>query len=196
MLKIAVTGNMGSGKTSVCKVFNVLGVPVFYADKEAKGLYEDPDILQQLTEKFGDHILNSDRKLNTRALAEIIFNDQSAMNYVSRIIHPRVGILFDQWAAQQINTPYCIQESAIVFETNNQGKFDKTILVYAPEEMLIERVIKRDGTDRQQALERLNHQWKQDKKQSMADYSILNDNQSLIIPQILHIHQQLIKMST
>ncbi len=196
MLKIAVTGNMGSGKTSVCKVFNVLGIPIFYADKEAKRLYEDPGILKQLTTRLGNHILNTDGKINTQALAEIIFKDQSAMKYVSSIIHPRVGILYDQWALRQINAPYCIQESALVFETQTHEKFDKIILVYAPEEMLLERVTKRDGSDKKQALRRLHYQWEQDKKRSLSHYSILNDNQSMIIPQILDIHKELIKIST
>lgn len=194
MLKVAVTGNIGSGKSAVCGVFEVLGIPVFYADKEAKKFYSDAEVLQKITEKFGTGVLTSDNTLNTKALASIIFSDKQALEFVNRLIHPRVFELFNQWCNQQTSAPYCIQEAAIIFESGSYNKFDRIIVVHAPEEILLQRVTKRDGIALNQARERLNNQMSQGEKITRADYSLLNDNSGLIIPQILKIDKELRKI--
>jgi len=190
MLKIAVTGNMGSGKSSVCKVFETLGIPVFYADMEAKKLYTQPEIKSALKNKFGDEIYLPNETLNKQALASIIFNNEEALDFINKLIHPQVYMVFNQWVLKQKNAPYCLQESALIFETGNYRVFDKTILVYAPQEMLIQRIMNRDKSTRKQAIERLSKQMPQDYKKSMADYVLQNDNSTLIIPQILDLHKK------
>lgn len=191
MLKVAVTGNIGSGKSAVCSVFEVLGIPVFYADKEAKKLYSDADVLHKITGKFGTGVLNSDTTLDTKALASIIFNDKQALEFVNQLIHPRVFELFDQWCRNQTTAPYCMQEAALIFESGSYTKFDSIIVVHAPEESLLQRVSKRDGISVDQARERLNNQISQSEKISRAHFTLLNNNSELIIPQILNIDKKL-----
>jgi dephospho-CoA kinase len=191
MLKVAVTGNIGSGKTTVCKVFETLGIPVFYADQEAKKLYHDNEIKAKLINRFGNHLFDKDENLVKSELANIIFNDATALEYVNQLIHPRVFEWFDQWSGQQTHKPYCIQEAALTFESGSYSRFDKIILVYAPEEQLIGRTMKRDGATREQTISRLNKQLPQAWKMERAHYCIHNDQSSLVIPQILEIHKEL-----
>ena len=196
MLKVALTGNMGSGKSVVCKFFEMLEVPVFYADKEAKKLYSNSEILQKIRNLFGNEVFTSDENINKKALANIVFSDKEKLKELNALIHPEVYKMFDQWAKQHKNKPYCMQEAAIVFESGGYKRFDKTILVHAPDEILIERIIKRDGISRHEAMERLKNQMDQEKKKKLACYLLNNDNSILLIPQILDIHKQLIRLST
>ena len=195
MLKVALTGNIGSGKTLICRFFEILGVPVFYADSEAKKLYENKNILLKVKQEFGDEILTSQGNLNKTLLAEKIFTNKENLKKINGIIHPEVFKIFEEWARNHRNKPYVIQEAAILFETGSYKRFDRTILVYAPEEMLIQRVVKRDGLSRQEVLNRLQNQMDQEHKKQLADYLILNDNSQLLIPQILKLHQQLSEFS-
>jgi dephospho-CoA kinase len=191
MLKVAVTGNIGSGKTTICRFFALLGIPVFYSDVVAKNLYNDPVILGMMVEQFGKQILTEANALDTKVFASIIFNDKNALSFVTSIIHPAVFKLFHQWCNSHKNKPWCIQESALVFETGNDKNFDRIILVYAPEDILIQRVTKRDGSSPEDVANRLNHQIPVEAKLKLAHYQILNDNSQLIIPQLLHIHEEL-----
>jgi len=195
MLKVAVTGNIGSGKTMISRFFETLRVPVFYADREAKKLYDNPVVLKKMTEMFGPDLLNNSGKLNKNKLAEIIFNDKANLEKINAFIHPRVRDKFNQWLTEQKDQPYCIQEAAIVFETGLYKQFDKIILVYAPEDMLIERVMKRDSVAQNQVLKRLENQMPQKLKAELADYILNNNNSCLLLPQMLKIHKELIKLS-
>lgn len=195
MLKVAVTGNIGSGKTLISRVFETLKAPVFYADREAKKLYDDPSVLKKLAELFGYDILNNKRDLNKNKLAEVIFSNKENLEKINAFIHPKVYYKFNTWLKHQKNQPYCIQEAAIIFETGSYKLFDKTILVYAPENLLIERVMKRDSITRKQVLQRLENQMPQKQKAELADYIITNDNSCLLLPQLLKIHNELIKLS-
>ncbi|TVQ88694.1 MAG: dephospho-CoA kinase [Bacteroidetes bacterium] len=195
MLKVALTGNIGSGKTLICRFFEILGIPVFYADAEAKKLYENKNILLKVKQEFGDQILTSQGNLDKTLLAEKIFTNKENLKKINRIIHPEVFKIFEEWINNQKNKPYVIQEAAILFETGGYKRFDKTILVYAPYETLVERVMKRDGLKRQEVLNRLHNQMDQEQKKQLADYLLLNDNSQLLIPQILKLHQQLTELS-
>lgn len=195
MIKVAVTGNIGSGKTSICRVFEVLGIPVFYADKEARKLYSDPDILNAIAQELGPEVFTSDHQLDTRALASVIFNNMNALQFINQLIHPRVFEMFDHWCLNQIHAPYCLQEAALIFESGSYEKFSRIIVVHAPEELLIQRVVKRDNIAPGQARDRLNNQMGQSEKISRADYALLNDNTQLLIPQILSIDHELRKLS-
>jgi dephospho-CoA kinase len=196
MLKVAVTGNIGSGKTTICRIFNILGVPVFYADQEAKKLYKDPFVFKQVTDKFGTEILDSEKNISFKALASIIFNKPDALSFINQLIHPRVYELFNQWTTMHVDKPYCIQESALVFETGSNKLFDKVILVQAPEQMLAERVMKRDGSSLEQFKNRLEKQMNQSIKAERSDFVIINDNKSFLIPQVTNIHEMLLGVST
>jgi dephospho-CoA kinase len=196
MLKVAVTGNIGSGKTSVCRVFESLGVPVFYSDTEAKKLYSDPEILQKMVEKFGKGILNQCDGLDTKVFASIIFNDRNALSYVNSIIHPQVYRIFSNWCTLHKDKPWCIMESALVFETGRYKIFDKVILVYAPQEILLKRIAKRDDSSPDDIKKRLDNQTPDKTKLKLADYFIRNDNSELIIPQLLRIHEELTAVSS
>lgn len=191
MLKVAVTGNIGSGKSSVCKVFEVLGIPVFYADRQAKELYKDPELLQIISDKLGPSVLNNDHTLNKEALASIIFNDKQALAFINGLIHPRVFEVFEQWTRQHKNKKYCMAEAALIFESGSYRNYDKIIVVHAPEKELLQRVSHRDGISKQQAQIRLDNQLSQSFKLKNADFTLLNDNNSLLIPAILKIHHKI-----
>ena len=192
MLKVAITGGIGAGKTVVCRVFEKLGVPVFHADVVAKELLNSNfDIKKNLIELFGDDIYQKNETIHRKKLAEIIFNNHIALQKVNRIIHPVVFDEFNQWAEMQ-QTPYVLQEAAIIFENGHADRFDKIITVTAPVEMKIERCMKRDEISRELVLERMKNQIPDEEKAKHSDFVIVNDDREMILPQILKIHHSLI----
>ena len=194
-MNIGITGGIGSGKSSVCKLFKTLGVPVYDADKQAKLLMNtDPELKAALEGYFGSDIYR-DGTLDRRKLAEIIFNDQSALEKVNSWVHPVVASDFEQWRMQQ-SAPYVLEEAAIIFESNITHRFDKVILVTAPDEIRISRVCKRDHVAPDVVLRRMANQWPEKKKIALADYIIYNDNLHLITPQIMKIHKQIMMSCT
>ncbi len=195
MLKVALTGNMGSGKTVVCRFFEMLDIPVFYADIEARKLYSNNEILHKVKALFGEDIFISDGSINKKKLASKVFSNKKKLKELNNILHPEVHKMFDQWAKENVGKPYCIQEAAIIFETGGYKRFDKTILVHAPEEILIERVMKRDAISRREVLDRLKNQMNQEKLKDLASYLLPNDNSILLIPRILEIHSKLNHLS-
>jgi dephospho-CoA kinase len=194
MIKVGLTGGLGSGKTTVAKIFETLGIPVFYADDEAKKLTDtDSDVKAQLQAQFGT-TLYFNNKLNRQKLAEIIFGNAEALQIVNGIIHPAVARAFMFWAEQQ-QAPYVLQEAAILFETGGYKRFDKTILITAPESLRIERAMARSAWSHQETVQRMNNQWPDEQKIPMADFVILNDGNKKLLPQILAIHEDLIRFS-
>ncbi len=189
MIKIGLTGNMGSGKSTVAKIFNVLGVPVFYTDLEAKRILNKQSIIKKLALKFGNSILDKDQKINRIKLASVVFNDSNSLKFLNDAIHPEVAKAFDNWCVQHQNSAYIIHEAAILFESGFNQFMDKIIYVYTPEEIRIKRIIKRDGSDKNTILQRMSNQWKDDKKIKKSDHRIDNGNDDLLIPQILKIHR-------
>jgi dephospho-CoA kinase len=192
MIKVGVTGGIGSGKTLVCRVFEKLGIPVFYADDEAKRLLDaDPEVKETMMEYFGRDIYD-DNGLKKANLASKIFNNQDALDKVNSIVHPAVRQLFVEWAKEkEFAFPYVIEEAAILFESGVYKDLNFNILVYAPEELRISRVISRDNTDRGKVRARMQHQMKDEEKISMADAVIYNDESRLVLPQILEIHKRI-----
>ena len=191
MLKVGLTGGIGSGKTMVSRIFEALGIAVYNSDMRAKLLMNtDPELQSALQNCFGSDIYDNDGNLNRPKLAEIIFNDPESLEKVNNCVHPAVFHDFNHWCALQ-NSPYIIEESAIIFERNIAHQFGKVILVTAPEYVRIKRVCIRDGITPEAVQERMANQWTDDKKKPLADYIINNDNLRSLTPQIMEIHKQL-----
>ncbi len=192
IIKVAVTGGIGSGKSTICRIFEKLGIPVFDADKIAKELMNcDPGVKNQLIENFGVDIFDEEGQLIKDKLANIIFNDQEALKKVNNIVHPAVIHNFNEWCLRQ-KSPYIIQETAILFEAGLDYLFDKIIFVTAPVEVRIDRVMKRDNITREKVMERLKNQKNDKEGNGKSDFIILNDGKEMILPQIITIHNKLI----
>lgn len=192
MLKVGITGGIGSGKSTVCRVFAQLGIPVFYADEEAKRLLnEDNEVRKHIIELFGEDLYDTNQKLIRPRLASLIFNDKLALSKINSFLHPVVINYFNQWADLQ-RTPYVIEEAALIYESGHDKLFDKIIVVTAPLETRISRVMVRDNVPREKVLERINNQLDEEKKKERADYIIENDNRQMLIPQIINIHNLLL----
>jgi len=192
MIKVGITGGIGSGKTLICRVFEKLNVPVFYADQQAKWLYDhDQQVRQKLIHSFGSDIYDS-QGLRRARLASIIFSDPGALKKVNQIVHPVVREKFHQWCRSYQHLPYVLEEAAILFESGADKELDQTMLVYAPQELRIQRVMQRDQVSYQAVGERMNHQMPDEEKLGQADFIIYNDGSRMVIPQILNIHRTLI----
>lgn len=191
VLKIGVTGGIGSGKSTLCKVFSILGIPVFEADTVAKKLInEHPQIKKGLVQLFGDEIYANDGTLNRKKLADYIFNDDVQLEKVNKLVHPLVRDEFSNWGKLQ-DTPYIVHEAAILFESGFYKMMDFTILITSPKKERISRVVKRDGILVEQVKDRMAKQWPDSKKRELASIEIENNNKKLIIPEIIKIDKNL-----
>jgi len=190
-LKVGIAGGIGSGKSTVCKIFRTLGVPVFEADQAAKILMnEDKEIKATLLTWYGSDIYTPADKLNRPQLANIIFNDKAQLQRVNALVHPKVRAEFLSWAEKQA-VPYVVHEAAILFESGFYKLMDATILVSAPEADRIKRVSERDGLPPEQVIHKMKNQWTDEQKRKLATIEITNDNRNLMIPKILKIDKQL-----
>lgn len=186
MKKIAVSGGIGSGKSTVCKVFEQLGFPVFYSDVEAKLLMvNNTDVIHQIIDLLGEEAyLNGE--LNKKFVADKIFNDVDLKERMNAIVHPAVRKAFNDWTLLQKST-FVLNEAAILFETGAYKNFDKTILITSPEELKIKRIRLRDNCSLKEAQLRIKNQWSDEQKIPLADYVIVNDEKISIIQQVLEI---------
>lgn len=187
MIKVGVTGGIGSGKSTVCKVFAALGIPVFDADVTARQLMNnDPALLKQLVHLFGPSIYLPDQTIDRKYLAGIVFNNPTLLHELNNIVHPAVRDAFNRWLEQQ-KAPYVIHEAAILFESGFYKMMDKTITVVASESERISRVTSRDRLTAEQVRERIRNQWNDEQRMKLADFVIRNNNTDLITPQIMEI---------
>ncbi len=188
MLKIGLTGNIGSGKSICSRIFSLLGVPVYNADVEAKKLYFNSKIKDKVIQIFGKEILTAN-EIDKIKLSKIVFNDSAALEALNSIIHPEVKNDFDNWINKQnADIPYIIQEAAIIYESGFDKYFDKIIVVTAPLDIRIARITKRDQLNEIDIINRINKQMPDDIKSKKADYLINNSGVELVIPQIINIH--------
>jgi dephospho-CoA kinase len=195
MLKIGITGNIGSGKTTVSKLFELMGVPVFYADDAAKNMMVTDDVLiKEIKQAFGPESYFNNGSLNRKYIAGIVFNDEVQLAKLNAITHPAVFRAFDNWVAQIIDAPYVIKEAALLFESTSYKMCDKSVMVSAPLEMRIKRVMQRDGITRAEVESRNSRQFSEEKKIALANYVIKNDETALIIPQVLKLHQEFLSL--
>ena len=192
MKPIGITGGIGSGKSTIAKVFMSIGYPVYNSDTRAKELINSNEkLINSIKLSFGDDLYNS-QGLDRKKMASIVFNNPEKLELLNSIIHPTVGKDFEKWIDLQ-NTSFILKEAAILFETGIYKSLHKTILVSAPQETRIERVIKRDNTNQEEVLSRMNNQWSEEKKTELADYVIDNSGNKLVIPQVLEIIKQILK---
>lgn len=172
---IGLTGGIGSGKSTIAKYFEEKGIPVYIADKEAKKLLESKKVSSKLTEVFGVDIIENEI-IDKSKLAALVFNNPEKLAILNGIIHPEVKIHFENWVKEHSIFPIVIKEAAILFESGSYKDCDKIILVTAPEELRIERVMKRDGVTREAVLSRMANQWSDAKKIALTDFIIENIN--------------------
>ncbi len=191
--KIGLTGGIGSGKTLITRLFSLLNIPIFLSDIEAKKLYYNPHIQSKVIKLLGKNSY-VDGQLNKEFVGKSVFAEATKLEQLNQIIHPAVRQRFTNWVSEQ-STPYVIQESALIFETGIASLFDYTILVTAPEEIRINRVIQRDNTTRDKVIARMKHQLSDDEKKALADHVIINDGVQYVIPQIIDIHRQLLSIN-
>lgn len=194
MLKIGITGGIGSGKTTVCKIFELLGIPVFYADDVAKTLMvSDTLLISQIKSSFGKQSYNNNI-LNKKHLADLVFTDPQKLALLNSFVHPAVFRAMDEWALQQ-KSVYVLKEAALLFESGSYLKNDFNILVSAKEELRIARVTKRDGLSREKVKERIQNQMSEEEKLTKADFFIANNEDEFLITQVLVLHHQFIKIA-
>ena len=189
-LKIGLTGGIGSGKTTVAKVFELLNVPVYYADAASKRLYKtDKQLIKKMKEHFGDDIYNQD-ELNRTKLAAIVFDNPEKLNLLNTLVHPPTIEDAQQWMQAQ-TTPYVIKEAALLFESGSVASLDYVIGVHAPQHVRLKRVMDRDQTTREEVLNRMNRQIDEEIKMKLCDFVITNNEQELVIPQVMKLHNRI-----
>ena len=194
IIKVGITGGMGSGKSTVAKVFAVLGIPVYYADDAAKRLMnEDLSLKEQLLQLFGKETYTNGM-LNRKYLASVVFNNEEKLALLNSIVHPATLRDADEWMLRQ-KTPYAIKEAALIFESGAQKQLDYVIGVHAPVPLSIQRVMKRDHITRDEVKARMDKQMDEAIKMRLCDYVINNDEQELVIPQVVKIHEAFLAMA-
>ena len=191
MKRIGLTGNIGTGKTTIARIFEVLGVPVYHADIHARKILNSDNVKHQVALLFGKQLITVMNQVDRKALANIVFNDKDKLAELNNLIHPLVEEDFALWCEVHKNEPYILHEAAILFESGFNKLFDSTILVTAPEELCFARVMSRDGITKEMVLDRMQNQWPQEKKMELSEYLVVNDDQIMVIPQLLAIHKAL-----
>jgi dephospho-CoA kinase len=193
-LKIGLTGGIGSGKSTVAKIFSTIGIPVFYADTAARSvMHEDAALKQKIKQTFGEAAYENNI-LNRKYIADIVFNDPFKLEQLNAMVHPATIAAAQRWMLQQ-TTPYVIKEAALFFEAGSTEGLDYIIGVYAPQHLRVHRVMQRDNVTREEVLSRMSKQINEEMKMRLCDFVIVNDEQTMIIPQVLKLHQKFITLS-
>lgn len=192
MLQIGLTGGIGSGKSTVAKVFETLGVPVYYADEAGKRLMnEDAVLKEQIINHFGAGSY-ADGKLNRAYLASVVFNDKQKLELLNSLVHPATIKDAKEWMLKQ-SAPYSIKEAALIFESGSGTGLNYVVGVYAPQALRIKRTMDRDQVTREEVVKRMQNQIDEEMKMKLCDFIIYNDEQQLVIPQVLKLHQHFLK---
>lgn len=195
MLKVGITGGIGSGKSTVCQVFETLGIPAFYADSAANHLTSnDLVVVSKIKELLGEGVY-ANGTLDRKQVGELVFADRSLLEKMNAIIHPATIAYGKQWMEAQ-TTAYTIKEAAIFFESGSNKDMDVMIGVFAPQEIRVERIMKRNNISREQVLDRISKQMNEEEKMNLCDHVITNDGNTAIIPQVLQLHEVLVTRST
>jgi len=189
-LQIGITGGIGSGKSLVCRIFNCLNVPVYDADSHAKNLMTTDGILtSNIRKEFGDLSYKTDGSLNRKYLSATVFNDANKLETLNSLVHPRVAHDYEKWVNEHTHHPYLVKEAALLYEAGSYKQLDRIIVVTAPDELRIERVAKRDPQrSKEQIAAIIGKQMPQEEKMKRADFVVVNDETTLLIPQVLGLH--------
>lgn len=192
---VGLTGGIGSGKSTVAKIFSRLAIPCYDSDHFAKTLIDtDKELQSELRKLMGNSIIHKNGLVNRQAMADLIFSNEALLKKVNNLIHPAVGVHFHKWQNAQ-SSVYILKEAAILFESGSYKTCDKVIVVSAPEELRITRVEERSGQSRSEIEARIAKQWPEEKKISLADYHIVNDGSQSLIEQVFTIHQILLEVA-
>lgn len=188
--KVGITGGIGSGKSVVCRLFHLLGIPVFDADTEAKRLMMvDPQLVSAIRGAFGADVYGENGVLNRSYLAAQVFGNEKQLARLNALVHPVVIQAGEEWASKQQHVPYVVKEAALLFESGSFKLNDYNVLVTAPITVRIERVVKRDHISAAQVEARMERQWPDEKKKALADGVVINDGTQALIPQVLKLDQ-------
>ncbi|WPP53379.1 dephospho-CoA kinase [Catalinimonas niigatensis] len=193
---VGITGGIGSGKSLICKIFLVLGVPVYSSDERAKWLLSHDILLKkQVVQQFGKEAYDQEGGLNRSYLAKTIFNSEEKRLQLNALVHPRVREDFQQWRTTHIDNPYVLKEAALLFETDSYKQLDKIINISAPKELRIQRVLLRDmHRDRIQVESIMQKQWTDVQREKTADFTIHNDEKRLVTPKVIQVHKKLLDL--
>lgn len=195
MHKVGLTGGIGAGKSTVAHIFEVLGIPVYHADQEAKRLMQtNPSLIEKIKIAFSEKAY-VEGILDRQYLSSLVFNNKQQLELLNSIVHPFTIQDGLEWMKKQ-NSPYAIKEAALIFESGSQGEFDFIIGVFAPPAMRIHRTIQRDQVEREKVMSRMEKQLDENIKMKLCDHVLINDEQTLLTPQVIALHEQLIKLST
>ncbi len=194
MIKVGITGGIGSGKSTVAKVFETLGIPVYYADDAGKRLMNvDEELKEKIQAQFGAAVYK-DGKLDRKYLAGIVFNTPEKLQQLNTLVHPATLQDAEKWMQQQ-TTPYAIKEAALIFESGAQEHLDYVIGVYARPLLRIQRTMQRDGVTREEVIARMDKQIDETIKMRLCDFVVTNSEQELIIPQVVALHKRLLQLA-
>jgi dephospho-CoA kinase len=195
MLKVGLTGGIGAGKSTVAHIFEVLGIPVYHADQEAKRLMQtNPTLIEKIKIAFSEKAY-VEGILDRKFLSSLVFNDKQKLELLNSIVHPFTIQDGKEWMEKQ-SSPYAIKEAALIFESGSQGEFDSIIGVFAPPAMRIHRTIQRDHVEREKVLNRMEKQLDENIKMKLCDHVLINNDQTLLIPQVIALHDKLLQLST
>lgn len=194
MLKIGITGGIGSGKSTVAKVFEVLGIRVYYADDAAKKLMNvDEDLKEKIQLQFGNEVYKNG-KLDKKYLADIVFTSSEKLALLNALVHPATLKDAETWMQNQ-TTAYTLKEAALIFESGAQQNLDYVIGVTAPAPLRIQRTMNRDGISREEVIARMDKQMDETIKMKLCDFVVKNDEQQMLLPQVLALHEKLLALS-
>ena len=192
-LLVGLTGGIGSGKSTIAKIFNALGVKVYNSDFEAKNIVNtDVEVIKLIKQKFGKEIYEKGL-INSKKLAQLVFNNKTALEELNAIVHPKVKQHFEQWIQHHLTEKILIKEAAILIESGAYKGLDKIILVTAPEELKIKRVLARDNSKETDIRKKIAAQLNDIEKTKYTNYTIYNNEKDLVIPQVLNIYNELCK---
>lgn len=194
MITVGLTGGIGSGKSTVSKIFEVLGIPVFESDKEGRLLLETPEVVKQVAQQFGEGVLDARERVDRRKLAAVVFEKPDELAKLNQIVHPAIRARFEAWKRQKSGYHYVINEAAILFESGLYQQVDYAINISAPVDVRIQRVVGRDGVGEKDVRSRINNQMSDDEREALVDWTIYNDGVMAIIPQVLKINNELTRL--
>ena len=194
MLRIGLTGGLGSGKSTVAHIFEVLGIPVYYADDASKRLMNDDAKVKEAVQNMFGKEAYTEEKLDRKYLAEIVFKDENKLALLNSIVHPATLQDAAEWMNKQ-TAPYAIKEAALIFESGSHTSLDYVIGVKAPLELRLQRALKRDNITKDEAMQRVNKQMDEEEKIGLCNFIITNDEKQMVIPQVLSLHQKILQLA-